>query len=249
MRKVWSLLYKDLLTVYRNGFMAVLALTSLVQAAVLRALVPLGITHLPWMPPDTHLLVAPLVALLPAFMVGMAAGYGLVTERETRAATSLRVMPLDARVFLAYLIGWQAAFAGVLSPITLLIYGTQPASWIDAAVVIVAASLTAGLLSLVLGSLASNRIEALAVSKLLGVLLFIPAFALVLPPGLQLLVAWNPWYWAFMGLLGALAGPDAGGLSLLRYPGYPPLVSAAACLLLALGWTRLLYRIYQGRLD
>ncbi|MDP2871443.1 MAG: hypothetical protein Q8P31_02770 [Bacillota bacterium] len=245
MHKVCVLFRKDMLTAYRNRLMLLLMLVPLLVAVALRVLVVVAKRYVPWLPPDTETLLAPLVAMTPGFLVGTAAGFGLVTERETRAAVSLRVMPIGRWMFAAYHCGWQAAMTAVLAPLCLWVYGARPASWPETLAVVLALSLSTGVVSMLLGSLAANRIEALAVSKATGVLLLTPGAVFLVSPAAQLAVAWSPWYWAYVGLAGAVAGQGAAGLSLLRWPGYPPAVAALACLVTSIGWTVVSGRRYE----
>jgi len=250
MRKARALLRKDMLTVFRNRLMLLLIVVPPVFAGVMRIiLVKVAKRYVSWLPPDVEVLFAPLVAMMPGYLVGTAAGFGLVTERETRAAVSLRVMPVSGRLFSLYQSGWQAILAMLLAPLCLWVFGVPPASWAEALIVIAALSLGAGLLAFMLGSLAANRIEALAVSKMTGVLLLTPVAVFLAPPAVQLVVAWSPWYWAYVGLLGAIAGNGAAAVSLVRWPGYSPLAAAAACLITGLGWTFAAGRRYHRLAD
>jgi len=247
-RKLGHLWRKDLLTVYRDRIMILLALTPLQQAGVVRWLLVLADRHLPNVPGDLPVLFGPMMVLLPALLLGSVAGLGLVAEREMRTVVSLRVTPLPYPWFVAYVVGWPAAGAIVLSVPSLALYGLAPADVPLLAAATAVTALTSGAVALFLGGLASNRIEALAASKSLSLLLLTAMSVFVVAPAGQLLLAgWSPWYWAYLALIGGLAGGNAAHIPYLNWPGYPPGVILVACLVTAAGWTWLLSRWYLRR--
>jgi hypothetical protein len=249
MRKLRILVRKDLVTVYRDRLMLLVLVIPLVAAAAMRGLLMLRAQYLPWLPPEVHVLMSPVVVMLPAFLVGTVGGLGLVAERETRAGISLRVMPVPGWLVTSYLCGWQAAVAAALAPLCLWVYGLMPESWAGVAVMGVALSMSAGLVSILLGSLAANRIEAMAVSKFLGILLWTIAPIFLVSPQAQLAVAWSPWYWGYVGVTGAVAGEGAAAIALLRWPAYSVGVAGLACLMTSIGWIAVLSRRYLRRVD
>jgi hypothetical protein len=238
---------KDLVTVYRDRLMLLVMLVPLVAAGALRGILLLRSRYLPWLPPEAETLLAPLVVMLPAFLVGTAGGLGLVAERETRAGVSLRVMPVPGCVLTTYLCGWQSLVAAALAPVCLWIYGATPVDWIGAGAMGLALSLSAGLVAFMLGSLAANRIEAMAVSKFLGVLMWTIAPVFLVSPGVQLSVAWSPWYWGYIGVVGAMAGGRAATIPLLQWPAYSTAVAGLACAITSAGWIIVLSRRYLRR--
>jgi hypothetical protein len=247
-RKVAHLWHKDWLTVFRDRMLLLLLVVPPFAGLALRIMVLLAARFWPAAPPELASLVAPFVAQMPAMMIGYIAGLGLVAERERRTAVALAVMPLPYHLYVLYQAGWPSLAAFVMTWPGLALFGVTPASWGLTVAAVMAAALSAGVVSFLLGGLASNRIEALAVSKGLNLVIQAPLVALfVLPPAGQALLAWNPWYWLYLALLEAIGGRAATASPVVRWPGYPAALAVAACIATAALWIWALARWYRQR--
>ena len=71
----------------------------------------------------------------------------------------------------------------------------------------------------------------------------IPAAIFVVPPDWQLLGAWCPWYWLYLGLLEAYAG-DRAAITAAYWPDYPLWLLVAMSLVLSLAGTLVMARRY-----
>jgi hypothetical protein len=99
---------------------------------------------------------------------------------------------------------------------------------------------------LLLGALASNKIEGLAVGKVISGSSLLLAAVFVLPPNWHVSLSWYPWYWIYLGLLDAYAGVDRAGLlavtplrlPLWAYVVVPTVLNAAAIVLLVRRYRR-----------
>jgi fluoroquinolone transport system permease protein len=225
-RQLLALARKDARIVVRDSFLVAILLYTLVLALVARVVVP-------WVPvARLSLYLAPAMVLFGALLLGTVLGFALIEESEQGTWQLLRVLPLDSRTLFLYLGGGSGLVSMVVSLLAVLVYG-RPVAEVPAFLLMVAvSSLSAPLIMLLLGAMASNKIEGLAVSKLLGLLLVTPAAVFVLPVPWQLLFAWSPFYWIYLGLLRAFAG-DPDSLSAVHWPAYPPwlLIVAPLCLL------------------
>ena len=61
---------------------------------------------------------------------------------------------------------------------------------------------------LLLGALATNKIEGIAIGKIISGSALVLISLFVLPAKWQLMLVWYPWYWVYLGLLRAYAGAD-----------------------------------------
>ena len=227
MSKLAALIQKDARGIYRDGFLLSTSLYPLLLAGVIRLLVP-------WIPIEhIGLYLAPAVILAASSLIGSVLGFALIEERENRTSLLLRVLPLPQAALFAYL----ATSSGLLSLLASLagagVYGhavVEPAYFLLMATV---SALLAPLMMLILGAAAANKIEGLALSKVVSTTMVVPALAFVLPPSWQLLLTWHPVYWIYLGLLRAYAGDATLPTLAIHWPGFPVWTYVIAPLLLS----------------
>lgn len=201
--KLASLLRKDALTVFRDRFLLVLLGYGLVIALLMRLFVRFVEI------PDLELYLAPATLLVGGILVGTVLGYGLIEEKETRTHLLMQVLPLSPRLRFFYFLLLAACLSLILSLASAAIYGLPVRDRPSFALLAISASLTGPLIALILGVTAANKIEGLAISKIVSGLSTLPALVLIVPYPYQLVLAWNPAYWLYLGLLKAY-GSEAG---------------------------------------
>ena len=227
MSKLAALIQRDARGIYRDGFLMSMALYPLLIALAIRLLVP-------WIPIEhIGLYLAPTVILAASMLIGSVLGFALIEERENRTSLLLRVLPLSQAALFAYLTTSSSLLSLLASLAGALIYGravVEPAYFLLMATV---GALFAPLVMLVLGAAAANKIEGLALSKIVSTTAIVPALAFVLPPSWQLLLSWHPVYWVYLGLLRAYAGDAALSSLAIHWPGFPSWTYVMAPLLLS----------------
>lgn len=240
MRQLLALARKDARIVIRDSFLVAILLYTLVLALVARVVVR-------WIPVERlSLYLAPAMVLLGALLLGTVLGFALIEESEQGTWQLLRVLPLDARTLVLYLGAGSGLVSVVVSLLAAFVYGRPVADFPMFLLMVAVSSLCAPLMMLLLGAMASNKIEGLAVSKILGLLLVTPGAAFVLPVPWQLLVAWSPFYWVYLGLLRAYAG-DTSFSSAIHWPAHPPWLLVVAPLALLCVGNALLVQHYRRR--
>ena len=150
---------------------------------------------------------APLVLLLPALLIGWVAGFLLLEDRDDGPLLALDVTPPGKLGFLAY----RLAAAGLLTGIITAAFAPvlMPGSGlVVAATATVLVALAAMATALILPVIARNKVEGLALSKLVNIAMLVPLLALV-PSPLRYLGGVIPTYW-----LGELLLPVDGPLPL-----------------------------------
>ena len=238
---ILALLRKDLRLVWRDGFLLLLATYPLVLAVAFRLAVPfVPIEHL-------YLYMAPVVICFAGNLLGTVLGYSLIEERETRTWLLLRVLPLPDRTLFGYLFGAGVALSFPLALLSALLYGIVPVQPVFFVLMCASSATIAPLMMLLLGSLASNKIEGLAIAKALGMAAMLPALAFWLGPGWQLTIAWNPFYWLYLGLLHAYVGPEQVLDLAILWPAYSPWLLALAPTGLCIAGSWALARVYRRR--
>jgi hypothetical protein len=103
--------------------------------------------------------------------------------------------------------------------------------------------ITTGLLSCA----AANKIEGMAVAKVVSSMSIVPALVFVVPSPWQILLAWSPHYWVYLGLLRAYAGEAQLAASAVHWPSHPGWLDPIAATALCLGGIVLLARIHRAR--
>ncbi len=233
------LLRKDVRGVWRDRFLLFLAFYAAVIAGAMRLLVP-------WVPlEDAGLYAAPFGPLLASMLVGQVLGFVLIEERETRTWLLLRVLPLRERTLYGYLTVAGLLLAGLVSLLCAGVYGRPVAHPGRFAAMMLANAALAPAIMLALGAAASNKIEGLALGKIAGSASLAPAILLLAPMPWQLLLAWNPWYWLYLGLLRAWADDPELAARIAYWPGWPGWTYPVVSLLLAVSaafWAAHAYR-------
>jgi fluoroquinolone transport system permease protein len=199
---------------------------------------------------DIALYLAPTPVLFSAMLLGMVLGFALIEERENRTWLLLRVLPIAQQTLFLYVLALSVGLSLPISLVAATAYGVSIASPTEFVAMAAAAGLLAPLSMLAMGAFAANKIEGLALSKILSAAAWFPALAFVLSPAWQTTIVWNPYYWIYLGLLRAYAGPTRiESLSSLQWPGYGPttlaVVPALSCIVLSF-W---LAGIYRRRAD
>ncbi len=240
MSQLIALARKDARIVYRDRFLLLLALYSMVLAVVAR----IGV---PWIPVDgLGLYLAPAIVLFGPLLLGTLVGFGLIEEREQGTWLLLRVLPLEPLKLFSYLFFVAGLLSYVVSLASSVLYGLPVVDRWLFALMLLPASLTAPLVMLLLGAFCSNKIEGLAVSKILSTLGLVPALVFVLPMPWQLVAAWCPWYWIYVGLLETFV-ENSSMLSTVYWPGYPNWLMVVAPIVLTLSGVVPLGRLYMRR--
>ena len=237
MKAVTALVRKDLRVIYRDRFMVFIAAYSLILALVAR----LGVG---WVPIDNlDLYLAPAVVMFGTLLLGTLLGFSLIEEREQGTWLLLRVLPLSSKIVLAYFVVSASFLSLVVSFAAAMLYGYPVADWPAFVLMLVASALAAPLVMLLLGALAKNKIEGLALSKIISAAGTLPALIFFAPTSWQIVAVWCPLYWLYLGLLQAYAG-EPTELDLLHWPSYPTWLPAVASIVLALVGMAVLVRMY-----
>jgi fluoroquinolone transport system permease protein len=153
------------------------------------------------------LYLSPVPAILAPSLVGILLGFSLIEEHEQKTWELLRVLPLRERTLWGYLIGGPLALAFVLSLACSAIYGRAPTAPGRFLLMTAAAALVAPALAVLLAAVARDKIQGLALGKILSAPSTAPIVAFFIPASWQVLLLWSPWYWIYAGLLESFAAP------------------------------------------
>ncbi len=135
----------------------------------------------------------PTALLLPALLIGWVVGFLVLEDRDDGPLLAVAVTPLGTRGYLGYRAALAAALTTLLTVygIALLLPGVTPAIAVLLVLLIAAESVLA---AAILPSVARNKVEGLAVTKLTNLTAIVPLAAL-LPAPWRYLFGIIPSYW------------------------------------------------------
>ena len=195
---------------------------------------------LPWLEGQFPTLAAyrPLIVILMTIQITSGIGFVLASimldEKDDGVLTAIRVLPLSADAFLFSRLGTGLLVAFLFSLVMLAGTGAFHLPALSAAGGSFLLALIMPVVVLALAGLARNKVEGLALFKVLSTLLLLPALSLFLPHGLGYLLAVIPVYWSMHFIMQGANGQPAG-------------LFFAAALLTHLLVLRLLYRWFRRR--
>lgn len=195
---VVGLALADLRNWVRDPMLLIAAVGPLVLAAIIR----FGATTVADMATPVLVLssyypvIAGAMAVFGPSLYGFIVGMFVLEDREQGVLSAYRVSPLSTRGYLLYR-GVTAYALSLLATLPALaaigLVPVSPAVLIGTAVV---GALGGPVLTLAFGTLASNSIEGLALSKLVNVVVLVPAVVIaVVPEPLQFTIGVLPTYW------------------------------------------------------
>ena len=241
MSKIGALVRKDVRGIYRDSFMVYMCAYGPLVAIAAR----LGV---PWIPVENlALYLAPWLVTLGGSIAAIIFGFGLVEERERQTLLLLRVLPISRTAHFSYLVITTGLLSCVLGLLAAAVFGQPVADLPGFLLMLAVGSLTAPLGMLMLGVAAANKIEGMALAKLVSSMSIVPALVFVMPSPWQILLAWSPHYWVYLGLLRAYAGETQLAALAVHWPGHPAWLEPLAATALCLGGIALLARIHRTR--
>lgn len=203
---IGTLTLSDLTNWVRDPLLIYIALSPLLLALLGRWGMPALAAALPSLPVASYYpLVVVAGFLTPPATFGFVAGFFVLDERDSGVLTALRLTPLTGRGYLLYrgLTAVVLSFLGSVAVVPILGLASVPVEVLLPASAV--AALWAPVVGLILVSNASNTVEGVAISKVLGLLVTVPlvAIALLSEPW-QYLAGVFPAYWPAKALLVAL---------------------------------------------
>jgi fluoroquinolone transport system permease protein len=141
-----------------------------------------------------------LIVITIPMMFGFVIGFLIMDERDENLLTVLRVMPISRNVYLIY----RMVFLSILSFIYILLFPTLTGlidiSLVEYLPIGVLLALFTPVLALIANIVATNKVQAFAVFKLLGGVFFLPLFAFFIDSDLKYIFGVIPNFWTFMAL-------------------------------------------------
>jgi fluoroquinolone transport system permease protein len=215
-RALGGLLGSDARSLVRDPLLGWVVLLPIGLALLLRALIPAiqaallaraGVDLAPY-----HALIMSGYLMTAPGVVGMVIGFLLLDERDARTLDALRVTPLATEWYLAY----RTALPLILGTATTLmgypLTGLAPLPPEELLAIAGLAGLSAPSLTLVLATVAPNKVAGLALVKVINAVNLLPLLAFFVPLPWQLFAGALPTYWPMRALWSASSGQSYGAV-------------------------------------
>ena len=150
--------------------------------------------------------------MLALLLGGVASGFNIIDEKDTRAVSALAVTPLGLhRYIIARTLGAVIVASLVTTGTALILSGTA-INYLLLTIAIAASTLIIAALTLTVGGFANNQVSAIAVIKvLMPIYLALPIVSLFVPVRWQLIFYPLPNYWQFEMLRSIFFGSQITG--------------------------------------
>ena len=210
LRSSWvGLVLADLRNWVRDPMLAIAATGPLALAAVIRFGAPV-VAELAEpvfaLEPLYPVIVGSMVAFGPA-IYGFVVGMFVLEDREQGVLTAYRVSPLSARGYLLYrgISAYVLCLGAILPALAVIGLVRIPLTVLVGSAAV--GALSGPTIALVFGTLASNTIEGIALSKLINLFILGPAAVIVaVPEPLQFAGGVLPTYWPMKAVVAGVAG-------------------------------------------
>lgn len=194
MSALYYLIKSDMKQIYRDPMLLISLVGPFLLILFVRFMVPFAVVGYD-LSAYNELLASFFILLIP-LIVGIMAGFMMLDERDESMIDFFAVTPLRKQGYLCYrllLPGVLTVLYGVLylewaSPVSLSVSATS--------LVIPMIAMGAPIISLCLVAMAANKIEGLALSKGVGLLVFIPIVIYFVPGPLHFVGGILPTFWA-----------------------------------------------------
>lgn len=140
------------------------------------------------------LIVSVAVQVVPV-IVGTVIGFLLLDQRDDRTLDALQVTPMTTRGYVFYRIWTPLVLSTVISVVMVLIADLVEVDVLPLTFLCIAAAPLAPLFALCLGTIAQNKVQGFALSKVNGIITAPPVAAYFVAGGWQLAFGIVPTYW------------------------------------------------------
>ncbi|MFB5662583.1 hypothetical protein [Alteribacillus sp. HJP-4] len=171
MNTIFQLLKMDRKHITRDP----LLLLTLAAPLLMLALVKWALPLLPFSLVTKHPLILGALLLMTPLMIGLLAGFLMLEEKGQHLLRYYAVSPLRYHGYLFFRLLLPVTVSVFFSVVIIILYDTQGYPLLSLVPAVAAASLQAPVVMLASGSLAANKVEGLALSKLLNIILLLSA--------------------------------------------------------------------------
>jgi fluoroquinolone transport system permease protein len=201
----------DAKNIRRDELLRWIIIAPIAMAALVRWVIPLLLTHVEdIMQLDLMTYYEPMAAfmvlLLTPYLAGLVIGFLLLDQRDDGTLTALQVTPLSLNGYLVYRLTMPMLVSMVMTLVAAPISGVFHMNAGILLLTAVCAAPFAPIFALLLASLAQNKVQGFAITKVAGIILIPPLIAYFVSAPWTIIWGVFPTYWPAMALWSAQAG-------------------------------------------
>ncbi len=217
MKRALALAAGDLKNIVREPMLLYIMSLPIFYTLLARYLIPLGNQALEerFQLEPYYGLIAGFFTLFTPVLLGMVTGFLLLDERDEQVMMALIVTPLARQGYLAYRIALPVGVGFIYSLLLVPLLGLVEIPFHRLVFLALLAGLEAPLTALFLVNWAGNKVEGLALSKGLGLLMLAPLAGMLVDSKWSLLAGIIPFYWPVLAVVTATAGTGGFWLHIL----------------------------------
>jgi fluoroquinolone transport system permease protein len=204
----------DARNIRRDELLRWIIFAPLAMALLIRWLFPALLTRisaiipLDW-PPYYEPITAFMIILLTPYLAGLVIGFLLLDQRDDGTLKALQVTPLSLNGYLVYRLSMPMLLSVVMTLVAAPLSGVVQIGWWRLLLTAVCAAPFAPIFALLLASLAQNKVQGFAITKVAGIILLPPLIAYFIAAPWQIVLGIFPTYWPAMTLWSAQANDSA----------------------------------------
>jgi len=219
MKKYLRLLSADFKNIGRDPMLILSTAAPFLLLAILRWGVPMAAqllgTYLSFDLKKYYLLIALFLCLLPAMLWGFLTAFLSLDEHDSRVSSYLFITPLKKSGYLCYRLSFPLVFSGFFTILMLSLNGLVYFTIAQVLLYAMFSSFLGLFFFFTLVTFAHNKVEGLALGKMLGVILLGPVAGYLLPAPLKYIGGILPPFWSAELVLALRSGAAALDLTLI----------------------------------
>lgn len=147
-----------------------------------------------------------MIVMLTPYLAGLVIGFLLLDQRDDGTLTALQVTPLSLNGYLVYRLTMPMLLSIVMTLVAAPISGVFHMGFVPLLLTAVCAAPFAPIFALALASLAQNKVQGFAITKMAGIILMPPLIAYFVSAPWTIVLGIFPTYWPAMTLWSAQDG-------------------------------------------
>ena len=197
MNKILSLSQSEFKKIFREPFLSFIFILPFLMSLLYRIIVPIVRTLLInyFDLADYYSLIMVFLMMLSPMLFGWVIGFSLLDDRDENLLAFMSVTPLQKEGYLQFKVIAPIIISIFQAYLVLLIANLAPMEYVKLFPVIIMVSLETPIFALAQGSFANNKVEGLAIGKLIGIVLIAPFISYFVDSPLAYLAGIVPPFW------------------------------------------------------
>lgn len=196
MNKLINLIGSDVRQIVRDRTLVSFLFFPVVVLGLLRWGVPALTAQYPFFA-EYHDLILMFGGMQSAVLFGFVVSFLMVDEKDEGVMDVIRILPITPRFFLLYRLSFASVVAGLMALVVLLGGGIAYPGVGPAICIATLFGLTAPLITLSIATFANNKIEGMALFKVIDLILMLPLMAFFLEEPVRYLFGIVPVFWTY----------------------------------------------------